>query len=95
MGPVTLFVSYHCKPGMARPFVRAVKDAGIQRAVREEAGCLQYDYHLSCETEDTVVLLERWADAAALERHAAQPTMDALRALKETYVEQTRVERFP
>ena len=62
--------------------------------VRAEEGCLQYDYHLSCEGEDRVVLLERWADEEALRRHGAQPHMQKLSALKPRYVLDTRVERF-
>ena len=62
--------------------------------MRGEQGCLQYDYHLSCEAPDTVVLLERWADDAALARHARQPHMGRLLALKDAYVEKTWVERF-
>ena len=91
---IILHVAYACKPGQAGDFVRAVKDAGIQRAVRGEDGCLQYDYHLSCEAEDTAVLLERWRDAAALDRHLAQPHMEALRRLKGDYVLDTRAERY-
>ena len=94
MDCIVLHVTYTCKPGMAGPFVLAVKEAGLQKAIRGEEGCLQYDYHLSCEGEDRVVLLERWADEEALRRHSAQPHMQRLAALKPRYVLDTRVERF-
>ena len=71
METIVLHVTYTCKPAQAPAFVQAVKAAGLQDTVRAEDGCLQYDYHLSCETPDTVVLLERWRDAAALERQLA------------------------
>ena len=94
MDCIVLHVTYLCRPGMADAFIRAVKEAGIQSAIRGEEGCLQYDYHLSREGEDRVVLLERWRSEEALRRHSAQPHMQRLAALKPRYVLDTRVERF-
>ena len=94
MENIVLHVTYTCRPNQAPDFVRAIKSAGLQEAIRAEDGCLQYDYHLSCETPDTVVLLERWRDAAALERHLAQPHMARLRELKGFYALGTKLERY-
>jgi len=94
MNTIVLHVTYTCKPGRAEAFVRAVKECGFQRTIRAEDGCLQYDYHLSCEAADTVVLLERWRDAAALAAHLARPHMEALRSLKGEYALDTKLERY-
>ena len=94
MNSIVLHVTYTCLPGMAEAFVSALKDSGLQAAVRQEDGCLQYDYHISCEAADTVVLIERWRDAAALARHSAAPHMAQIAAAKDGRVTHTRVERF-
>ena len=94
MEHIILHVYYTCKPGMAQPFVKALKDSGAQAKVQAEDGCLQYDYHISCEAPDTVVLLEQWRDAAALEQHQKQPHMETIRALKADYVTDMKLERF-
>ncbi len=94
MENIILHVYYTCKSGMAAPFVRSLKDSGAQGKVRAEDGCLRYDYHFSCEKEDTVVLLEKWRDAAALERHMKQPHMEDIRKLKAVYVDGVQVERY-
>ena len=94
METIILHCTYTCKSGMAEPFVKALKDSGAQESVRAEDGCLQYDYHISCEAPDTVVLLEQWRDAAALERHQAQPHMADIRALKAAYVLDFNMERY-
>ncbi len=86
METIVLHVYYTCKPGRAAAFVQAV---------RAEDGCLLYDYHLSCEAPDTVVLIEQWRDAAALEKHLAQPHMEDLRRLKGEYALDTHADRFP
>jgi quinol monooxygenase YgiN len=79
---------------MAEEFVRAIKDGGLQAAVRAEDGCMQYDYHISCEKEDTVVLLECWRDKAALKVHASQPTMQEIGAVKDEYVLNVDLKKF-
>ena len=94
MEHIILHCIYTCKAGMAQPFVKALKDSGAQEKVRAEDGCLQYDYLLSCEQPDTVVLLEKWRDAAALEQHQTQPHMADIRALKAEYVLDFKLERY-
>ena len=94
MKNIILHVTYTCSPGRAEPFVKAVKDSGLQAVIRKEDGCLQYDYHLSCEAPDTVVLIECWRDAAALDRHLVQPHMEDLRRLKGEYAMDTKLERY-
>ena len=94
MENIILHVYYACKAGQAESFVQALKSSGLQGKVHAEDGCLQYDYHFSCEQADTVVLLEKWRDAAALEKHMSQPHMAEIRAVKEQYVEETRIEKY-
>ena len=94
METIVLHVTYTCKPGRAGAFVQAVKDSGVQEKIRAEDGCIRYDYCLSCETPDTVVLIEQWQSAAAQERHMSQPHMAKLRKLKEEYTVETTLERY-
>ena len=94
MENVILHVYYRCKSGMAQDFVRALKNSGAQELVRAEDGCMQYDYHLSLEAEDTVVLLEKWRDSDALAAHMQQPHMAQIRALKEQFALDAAIERF-
>jgi len=94
MENIILHVTYTCLPGKAEEFVTALKESGLQATVRAEDGCIQYDYHLSCEEKDTVVLIERWRDAAALAAHAAQPHMAQIAAMKDGRVSATDVKRY-
>lgn len=94
MENIILHVYYRCKSGVAEDFVRAIKDSGVQALVRAEDGCLQYDYHLSLEENDTVVLLEKWRDADALAAHMQQPHMETLKTLKSRFVHDAVIERY-
>lgn len=43
---------------------------------------------------ETVLLIDRWRDQAALDRHHASPMMKSLAALREKYDLHMRVERY-
>ena len=94
MNSMILHVTYTCKPGMAEAFVLTIKEQGLQQSVQQEDGCMQYDYHLSLEAPDTVLLTEQWRDADALAVHRGQPTLLKIGALKEEYVLSVDVRRF-
>ena len=94
MSQVILHVTYRCAPDKAADFVMALKQSGLQSLVRKEDGCLQYDYTLSCELPETVVLIERWRDAAALEAHLKQPHMEAINEMKKGRVLKATVDRY-
>jgi len=94
MEHIILHVTYTCKPGKAKEFVAALKESGLQQTVRSEDGCMQYDYHISCEAPDTVVLLEMWRDAEALTTHMNQPHMKDIGAIKAQMVDNTALLRF-
>lgn len=96
LGPngIILHVYYFGTPESVRAFVEDIRREGLQETVRAEDGCLQYDYFLSCQEEGTLLLVERWRDAATLENHSAQPHMAQIKHLKASRGLETRVERY-
>ena len=87
-------VTFRCKPGMRETFLHAVRSEGIDAAARAEAGNLQYDWFRSAEREDDLLLIEKYADAAAVDAHVHQPHVARLVALKEAYVADMRLEQY-
>ena len=61
------------KPG-AIGAVRDIMEKTI-RATREESGCLDYSYGIDVLDPDTIVVLEYWESADALDAHLKQPHM--------------------
>jgi quinol monooxygenase YgiN len=70
------------KPGMRDAFLAAFRDNLAN--VRAEQGCIEYGPYVDEVIDhpiqqalgpDTVVVLERWADAAALKAHIVAPHM--------------------
>ena len=74
-------VIYTMKPGMREQFLKEVADCGAQEAVRGETGCLQYDYFLSVDDPNKLLLVEKWTDREAQKVHVTQPHMDTIRAI--------------
>ena len=89
MGELTFLVTYTAKPGQREIFLRALAARGLPETIRAEAGCLQYDYYLSIDNADEILLTERWSSAEAQQTHLKQPHMAQVRELKEQYVENT------
>lgn len=91
MEELILYVKYHAKPGCREAFVRQVVEDGILTLIREEKGCLAYDYYFSAQDADELLLIERWESAAHQRVHMEQPHMARLKAIKEQFVDSTAV----
>ena len=91
---IVLNVTYRCKPDMREPFLERILAEGIDAACRAEAGNIRYDYYLPFDGGDELLLVEKWKDAEALDRHHSLPHFLSLSAFKGEYVTDTRAERF-
>ena len=91
MEELILYVKYQAKPGCRETFVRQIVEKGILTAIRQEPGCLAYDYYFSAQDENELLLIERWASAEHQRIHMQQPHMARLRTIKEQYVDGTHL----
>ncbi len=66
--PVRLVISMRANPGRGADLAAAM--ANRCREVQQEPGCQQFEVFQSALDPDKLVLLERWADQAALDAHA-------------------------
>lgn len=82
----TIYVKFDCVPEKRAAFLQKMKDTGILAAIRAEDGCLLYDYFLSDEREDEILLLEKWTSKAHQQVHMTQPHMAALREFQDEYI---------
>lgn len=92
---ITLNVFYKAKPGMAKAFIDAVNAEGLRDCCLKEDGCAQYDYFISLDDGDMILLVEQWADKAAQEHHCSTPHMQRLRELKKEYIDDTQIKEYP
>ena len=91
---ITVNLYYKGTNGSARAFADEMEASGIADAIRAEAGNLRYEYFQPINDSETVLLIDSWADQAAIDAHHASPMMKQLAELREKYDLHMTVERF-
>ena len=91
---ITLNLYYKGKNGNARKFVEEMERRGVADAVRAEEGNEKYEYFIPLNDPETVLLIDRWRDQEALDRHHALPLMKEIADLRNQYDLHMTVERF-
>lgn len=67
---------------------------GIPEKVRRESGNILYDYFYPANSDKTLLLVEKWADAPSLEAHGQQAHVLEIKDVKKKYVLETTIERY-
>ena len=88
------YVIYQMKPGCRDDFVREMKESGVLQMIRDEDGCLQYEYFCAEEDPDRLLLIEEWENEEKQQIHVAQPHMSVVRGLKERFVDRVNLGPF-
>jgi quinol monooxygenase YgiN len=73
---VTVVATFHARPGKEAELRAAL--IGLVATTRQEAGCVNYDLHVSAEDPAKFLFHENWTSEALLEAHLAAPHVQAL-----------------
>ena len=87
----TIYVKFTCLPNKRGAFIQKVRETGVLDAIRRENGCVKYDYYLSEEDPNELLLLEQWETKEHQQIHITQPHMALLRSFKEDYITDTHL----
>ena len=76
---VTVVARCKAKPGMEQ----RVRDEilALVGPTRAEAGCINYDLHVSLDDPGLFMLYENWVSKEALDQHLATPYLERFKAL--------------
>ena len=91
---LTVNLYYTGKDGAARKFAEEMVATGVVARVRAEEGNLRYEYFFPMEDPETLLLIDKWRDQAALDIHHKSPMMQEIAALRDKYKLRLRVERY-
>ncbi len=91
---ITVNIYYTGKDDNAKKFAEEMVSSGLVDAVRAEEGNERYSYFFPMDDPQTVLLIDRWRDQAALDIHHKTEMMQKIAALREKYHLKMRVERF-
>ena len=91
---LTVNIYYTGSNGNARKFAEEMTSSGLVEAIRAEDGNEKYAYYFPAEDPETVLLIDRWRDQAALDIHHKTPMMTQIAVLRKKYNLKMRVERY-
>ena len=91
---ITVNLRFTGKDDNARAFAEEMRSSGTVDKIRAEAGNLRYEYYLSMDDPETVLLIDSWTDQAAIDAHHASPMMATIAALREKHDLHMTVERY-
>ena len=92
--PITVNIKYTGVDGNALKFAKEMTASGTVAAIRAEEGNLRYEYYLSLDDPETVLLIDSWVSQEAIDRHHATPMMATIAALREKYNLHMTVARY-
>ena len=87
-------IFYRGKNGSAKKFAEEMVSSGIVDLVRKEEGNLGYSYFFPMVDEETVLLIDKWKDEEALDRHHKTDMMRQIALLREKYKLSMKVEQY-
>ena len=91
---IVVNLRYTGKNGSAKVFADEMTSSGTVDAIRKENGNLRYEYYLSFNEPETVLLIDEWTDQEAIDRHHASPMMQKIAELRDKYDLHMTVERY-
>lgn len=87
-------IYYTGENGSAKCFIEEMIKKGIVDRIRSEEGNERYEYFLSIDDKETILLIDSWKSKEALNLHHKSEMMKEIAKLREKYHLKMRVERF-
>lgn len=91
---ITVNIYYTGTNGNARKFAEEMVESGLVDEIRAEKGNERYEYFFPMDDPETVLLIDRWRDQAAIDFHHKSEMMPKIAALREKYKLRMKVERY-
>ena len=91
---LVLNVIFKCAPGKREELRELVRAEGIDVASRNEEGNYKYEFFLSTEDSDDILLLEWWKDVDAWQYHRTLPHYKKLDEIKKGRVLSADISKY-
>ena len=90
----TIYVVFNCFEGKREGFVKKVKEEGIVDDIRNENGCIRYDFYYSEKDPNEILLMEAWESYEHQQIHVTQTHMERFREIKKDYIKRTTIKEY-
>lgn len=91
---ITMNLYYTGKNGSAHEFVKEMEESNTAALIRREEGNERYEYFVSLNDPETILLIDSWKDQESLDAHHASAMMKTIVSLRDKYDLHMRVERY-
>ena len=91
---ITVNLYYTGTNGNAGRFAEEMERSGTADLIRQEEGNLRYEYFISLDDPETVLLIDSWKDQAAIDRHHQSEMMRTIAELRDKYDLHMKAERY-
>ena len=91
---ITVNLRYTGKNESGAKFAEEMIGSGTVAAIRAEKGNLRYEYYISMDDPETILLIDSWENQAAIDAHHASPMMKTIAELRDKYDLHMTVERY-
>ena len=91
---ITVNIYYKGENGAAVEFAKEMESSGTADRIRSQEGNLGYEYFVSMDDPETVLLIDSWKDQASIDIHHASEMMTTIAKLREKYDLHMKVVRF-
>lgn len=89
-----IHIYYTGKNGGAKKFAEEMLTSGTVDLILAEEGNEGYEYFFPMNNSETVLLIDRWENQAALDAHHKSEMMSTITQLRDKYKLHMRVERL-
>lgn len=90
----TIAVKFICFDNKREEYIELLKKEGIVADVRNEEGCISYEYYFSESNKNEILLIEKWDCKESQIKHVDLPHMVKMRTFKGDYVKSTEIIEF-
>ena len=91
MEQLILLVKYQTKLNKRKDFVKEVISSGVLEEIRQEDGCISYDYYFDAVYTAGGLRVDQWQSNGQQQLHLRSEHMHILKEIKEKYVLDTSV----
>lgn len=75
---ITINIYYTGKNGSTEAFAAETTQRGVVDQTRAETGNIRYEYFIPMDKPETILLIDRWIDQAAIDEHHKSPMMQEI-----------------
>lgn len=91
---ITMNLYYTGENGNARRFAEEMESSGTAEKIRNEEGNERYDYFISMNDPETVLLIDSWKNQQTLDIHHSSEMMSKISELRDKYGLTMKAERY-